>query len=322
MDTNLFVVVNDAYEYYLSENPNAPDANSGDWDVLDKNNEEHPKQHEFRNLKRTGTYYLHARIAETEENLASESVTSDSQSPEEFINMGNVTVNNMKGDDVLAMNATASIDFPYTLNNEPLTIKEMTMKRDVQEGAEETSVNANLSVDVFKDSDGNATRKVIEAGSEWADVNFAVDIRLYKEDGSLASHTNGDGVSLDATDVKTMNIEVYRANAIAKGGTYIWQALIEDETGNEALLQSKVTFQTDVKAVVPIEVEMYLNANMYLKQISNTQRIVNQGQMPVSVGLDSKAEIDTDGIPALDGIYTGKDRSAVLTGTDRVQLLH
>lgn len=307
LDTNLFVVVNDAYEYYLSENPNAPDANSGDWDVLDKNNEEHPKQHEFRNLKRTGTYYLHARIAETEENLASESVTSDSQSPEEFINMGNVTVNNMKGDDVLAMNATASIDFPYTLNNEPLTIKEMTMKRDVQEGAEETSVNANLSVDVFKDSDGNATRKVIEAGSEWADVNFAVDIRLYKEDGSLASHTNGDGVSLDATDVKTMNIEVYRANAIAKGGTYIWQALIEDETGNEALLQSKVTFQTDVKAVVPIEVEMYLNANMYLKQISNTQRIVNQGQMPVSVGLDSKAEIDTDGIPALDGIYTGKD---------------
>ncbi|WP_416327496.1 ZmpA/ZmpB/ZmpC family metallo-endopeptidase-related protein [[Eubacterium] hominis] len=308
LDTNLFVEVNDAYEYYLSENPNAPDANSGDWDVLDKNNEEHPTQHEFRNLKRTGTYYLHARIAETEENLASESVTSDSQSPEEFINMGNVTVNNMKGDDVLAMNATASIDFPYTLNNEKLTITEMTMKRDVQEGAEETIVNANLrSVDVFKDGDGNATRKVIEAGSEWADVNFAVDIRLYKEDGSLASHTNGNGGSLDATDVKTMNIEVYRANAIAKGGTYIWQALIEDETGNEALLQSKVTFQTDVKAVVPIEVEMYLNANMYLKQISNTQRIVNQGQMPVSVGLDSKAEIGTDGIPALDGIYTGKD---------------
>lgn len=308
LDTNLFVVVNDAYEYYLSETPNAPDANSGDWDVLDKNNEEYPTQHEFRNLKRTGTYYLHARIAETEENLASESVTSDSQSPEEFINMGNVTVNNMKGDDVLAMNATASIDFPYTLNNEKLTITEMTMKRDVQEGAEETIVNANLrSVDVFKDGDGNATRKVIEAGSEWADVNFAVDIRLYKEDGSLASHTNGDGGSLDATDVKTMNIEVYRANAIAKGGTYIWQALIEDESGNEALLQSKVTFQTDVKAVVPIEVEMYLNANMYLKQISNTQRIVNQGQMPVSVGLDSIAEIGTNGIPALDGIYTGKD---------------
>lgn len=307
LDTNLFVVVNDAYEYYLSETPNAPDANSGDWDVLDKNNEEHPTQHEFRNLKRTGTYYLHARIAETEENLASESVTSDMQSPEEFIDMGDVIVNNMQGEDSIAMNATASTLFPYTLNNEPLTIKEMTMKRVVQEGAEETSVHANLSVDVFKDSDGNATRKVIEAGSEWADVNFAVDIRLYKEDGSLASHTNGNGESLDATDVKTMNIEVYRANAIAKGGTYIWQALIEDESGNEALLQSKVTFQTDVKAVVPIEVEMYLNANMYLKQISNTQRIVNQGQMPVSVGLDSKAEIGTDGIPALDGIYTGED---------------
>lgn len=307
LDTNLFVEVNDAYEYYLSETPNAPDANSGDWDVLDKNNEEHPTQHEFRNLKRTGTYYLHARIAETEENLASESVTSDMQSPEEFIDMGDVIVNNMQGEDSIAMNATKSILFPYTLNNEKLTITEMTMKRDVQEGAEETSVNANLSVDVFKDSDGNATRKVIEAGSEWADVNFAVDIRLYKEDGSLASHTNGNGVSLDATDVKTMNIEVYRANAIAKGGTYIWQALIADESGNEALLQSKVTFQTDVKAVVPIEVEMYLNANMYLKQISNTQRIVNQGQMPVSVGLDSKAGIGTTGIPDLDGIYTGKD---------------
>lgn len=307
LDTNLFVEVNDAYEYYLSENPNAPDANSGDWDVLDKNNEEYPTQHEFRNLKRTGTYYLHARIAETKDNLASESVTSDMQSPEEFINMGDVIVNNMQGEDSIAKNSTKSISFPYTLNNEKLTIKEMTMKRDVQEGAEETSVNANLSVDVFKDSDGNATRKVIEAGSEWADVNFAVDIRLYKEDGSLASHTNGDGVSLDATDVKTMNIEVYRANAIAKGGTYIWQALIADESGNEALLQSKVTFQTDVKAVVPIEVEMYLNANMYLKQISNTQRIVNQGQMPVSVGLDSKAEIGTKGIPDLDGIYTGKD---------------
>lgn len=306
LDTNLLVELKDGYEYYLSENATAPDATSGDWDILEPNREDKPNYHDFRNLKRTTKYYLHARIAETKETMASASVTSEGVSPEPFIDMGNLTVLNMKDNDKIAMSATTEIEFPYTLNKANLTITNMTLTR--KDGTE--TANPDNSVDIFKDADGNATRAVIEKGSTWADSNFAFDIKLYGVDGTVVSSTNGDKKTLVATNAKTMNLEVYRANAIAKGGTYVWQALVKDNEDHEALLQSEVIFSTDMKQVMPIKMEMNLIADTYLKQTSNTLRITNDGKMPVTVGVDKKTRKGTNGVPNLKGIYSGQETSS------------
>lgn len=305
LDTNLLVELKDGYEYYLSENDTPPDATSGDWDILEPNREDKPNYHDFRNLKRTTKYYLHARIAETKETMASASVTSEGVSPEPFIDMGKLDVLNMKDNDKIAMSATTAIEFPYTLNKENLTITNMTLTRK----DETETAKPDNSVDIFKDADGNATRAVIEKGSAWADSNFAFDIKLYGVDGTVVSSTNGDKKTLVATNAKTMNLEVYRANAIAKGGTYVWQALVKDNEDHEALLQSEVIFSTDMKQVMPIKMEMNLIADTYLKQTSNTLRITNDGKMPVTVGVDKKTSKGTNGVPDLKGIYSGQETS-------------
>ena len=302
LDTNLFVTLKDGYEYYLSKDKTPPTADSGDWDILTANNTEHPNQHEFRNLGRTTVYYLHARVAETPECLPSESVTSEGVSPEPFIAMGDIEVMKTKSDQA-AMTATAQIDFPYTLNNEEVTIKSMTLTKD----SDNTEVPCNINTSIFANSDGKATRGVYEHGSDWANVNFSCNIKLYGEDGSVVDSTNGDKETLNAANAKKMNLEVYRANAVTQGGTYTWQALIVDKDNNEALLQSKVTFSTQIDTVLPMSVHMHLYANTYIKQDSNTQHITNEGFMPVNVSIGRNATIGNTSVPDLMGIYTGGD---------------
>lgn len=302
LDTNLFVTLKDGYEYYLSKDKTPPDPDSGDWDILTENNTEHLGEHEFRNLGRTTVYYLHARVAETPECLPSESVTSEGVSPEPFIAMGDIEVMKTKSDQA-AMTATAQIDFPYTLNNENVTIKSMELIKD----SDDTKVPCNINTSFFADSDGKATRGVYEHGSNWANANFSCNIKLYGEDGNVVDSTNGERTTLDATNAKKMNLEVYRANAVTKGGTYTWQALIVDKDNNEALLQSKVTFTTQIDNVLPMGVHMHLYANTYIKQDSNTQRITNEGYMPVNISIGKNAKIGTNGVPDLMGIYTGGD---------------
>lgn len=308
LDTDLIVELQDGYEYWLTDNANAVPEES-DWDILEANmttNQGEAEKYDFKNLGRTTTYYLHARIAETAEHQASQSVRSEGVSPEPYIDMGNITVTNTKSTDKAAMSATAQIDYPYTLDKNNLTITEMTLTRENNES--QTAVPDN-SIDTFADSNGKATRAVLEKGSTWADTNFAFNIKLYGEDGSVVSATNGDKTTLDAKNAVKMNLEIYRANAVANGGTYIWKALIKDESGHEALLQSKVTFQTDIKEVVPMKIEMNLFADTYLKQTSNTQQIRNEGLMPVTVGVDKKATAAA-GIPDLSGVYKGQEVSS------------
>lgn len=304
LDTNLFVKINPSYEYYLSKSDEAPAAGSGDWDILEANttDSEHEGEHEFRNLERTTVYYLHARVAETENNLPSDSVASEGLSPEPFIDMGSIEVMKTKSDQA-AMSATELIDFPYTLNNEKITIKSMTLTKD----SDDTVVPCNKNTSIFANSDGKATRGVYEHGSNWANANFSCNIKLYGEDGNVVGSTNGDGTTLNAANAKKMNLEVYRANAVTQGGTYTWQALIVDENNNEALLQSKVTFSTQIDTVLPMGVNMHLYANTYIKQDSNTQRITNEGFMPVNISIGRNATIGTEGVPELMGIYTGGD---------------
>lgn len=308
LDTNLFVEVNPSYEYYLSESNTPPTAESGDWDILEVNttDPEHVGEHEFRNLGRTTKYYLHARVAETENNLPSESITSDPESPSPYVDMGNLTVGNNTTNDNAAMKETASIEFPYTLNKENLNITSMTL---IKKGDDtNTEIPCNRAVSTFADANGKATRAVQEKGSTWANQNFACNIQLFNDAGTVVSSTQGNGTTLNAKDAAKMNLQVYRANAVTQGGTYIWQALVKDESGNEALLQSEVTFETDIKAVIPMQISMQLYAGAYLKQNSNTQRINNNAYMPVNILIGKNAEKGAL-VPDLAGVYTGGDVS-------------
>lgn len=308
LDTNLFVKVNPSYEYYLSESSTPPTAKSGDWDILEVNttDPEHDGEHEFRNLGRTTKYYLHARVAETENNLPSESITSDAESPSPYVDMGDLTVGNNTTNDNAAMQETASIEFPYTLNKENLNITSMTL---IKKGDDtNTEIPCNLAVSTFADANGKATRAVQEKGSNWANQNFACNIQLFNDADTVVSSTQGNGITLNAKDATKMNLQVYRANAVTQGGTYIWQALVQDESGNEALLQSEVTFETDIKAVIPMQISMQLYANTYLKQNSNTQRINNNAYMPVNILIGKNAEKGAS-VPNLAGVYTGGEVS-------------
>lgn len=309
LDTNLFVKINPSYEYYLSESDTAPETGSGDWNILEENttDPEHAGEHEFRNLGRTTTYYLHARVAETEDNLPSDSVTSEGVSPSPYVDMGNVTVHNNTKDDNAAMAETTSIEFPYTLNKEQLTIQDMTLIKKSDDT--NTKIPCNIAVSTFADADGKATRAVLEKGSNWANQNFACNIQLFNDADTVVSSTQGNGTTLNAKDVAKMNLQVYRANAVTHGGTYIWQALVTDKSGNEALLQSEVTFETDIKVVAPIQISMQLYADTYLKQNSNTQRINNMAYMPVNILIGKYAEKGTTPVPDLAGIYTGGEVS-------------
>lgn len=301
LDTNLLTKLSDGYEYYLSESDSTPE--EGDWDVLDENNPDKAGYHDFRGLERLKEYYLHARIAETKENRASEEVVSTSLSPEPFINTGDVTVRNTKDLDRPALAETALIDFPYTLNTGTLEITSMTLKRE----QEPDKVLNLLNTDQFVNADGTANRQIFEKGSSWANENFACDLIVYSDDGtSVIAQSHGEKTSMTTSGAKKLGLRFYRGNAVSLGGTFTWQAYVKDAEGNEALLQSKVTMETDISAVQPIKIDLNLKDGKYIKQSSNTARLKNDSYMPIEISAGRKAEAGTD-VPDAGGIYTGSE---------------
>ncbi|MCR0266285.1 hypothetical protein MKC73_20555, partial [[Clostridium] innocuum] len=215
LDTNLYVEVKDGYEYYLSELSIAPSSSSGDWDVLSKDED---GKHQFTNLDRTTTYYLHARIAETKEYRAGTAVTSAGESPTPYIDLKTTEVLNTEDADA-AMGLSEAIPFPATLKKGDITIEELSF---VNELTPEEPLRLHATA-VFSSEQGKATDIVYEKGSNWANKNFATELILYDADGKIVDRTNGTKTKLDAAKAETMRLAVYRANALSAPGAYVWQ---------------------------------------------------------------------------------------------------
>lgn len=297
LDTDLLVALKPGYEYYLSESSTPPPVNSPKWDILDENVEDKPGYHDFLNLKRTTEYYLHARIAETASNEAGEAITSEKLSPHPFIDMGDMSIH-VAADDEAAKANGGMIDFPYTLTKGTMKVTSVSMIRE----SDKTAVQLTSDIRSFVDGNQGA-RNVYEAGSDWANTNFGYTLNLYKADGTLTDTSNGkETIHLSSTDAATMQLTIYRANAVTKGGTYTVQLKAEDSEGNEALLQSSVMMTTDIKATVPIKIDLNLINKTQLKQDSNTHSLKNQSGMPVVLEIDKKVEAGS-GLPNLAGIY-------------------
>lgn len=297
LDTDLLVELKPGYEYYLSKSSTAPAVDSPKWDVLEENMDAKPGYHDFLNLERTTEYYLHARIAETASNEAGEGVTSNKLSPHPFIDLGDMTIKNAL-DDNAAKAEGGKIDFPYTLTKGTMKITSVSMVRESDKAA------VQLSSDITPFTDGTkGARNVFEAGSDWANENFGYTLNLYKADGTLLDTSSGkETLQLASADAAVMQLTMYRANAVTKGGTFTVQFKVEDAEGNEALLQSSVTIATDIKATVPIKIDLNLIDKKQIKQDSNTHKLDNQSGMPMEVQVDKLAEAGS-GMPDLAGIY-------------------
>lgn len=297
LDTDLLVELKPGYEYYLSKSSTAPAVDSPKWDVLDENMAAKPGYHDFLSLERTTEYYLHARIAETASNEAGEGVTSNKLSPHPFIDLGDMTIKNAL-DDNAAKAEGGKIDYPYTLTKGTMKITSVSMVRE----SDKAVVQLSSNITPFADGSKGA-RNVFEAGSDWANENFGYTLNLYKADGTLLDTSSGkETLQLASADAAVMQLTMYRANAVTKGGTFTVQFKVEDTEGNEALLQSSVTIATDIKATVPIKIDLNLINKKQIKQDSNTHKLDNQSGMPMEVQVDKLAEAGS-GMPDLAGIY-------------------
>lgn len=297
LDTNLYVVVNDTYEYCLNKEGTAPTAESGDWDTLDKGED---GRHQFTNLDRTTTYYLHARIAETKEHRASTAVTSDGESPAPYIDFKTTDVKNTK-DKEAAMALSEAITFPATLKKGTITI----LETDFLKEKDDTGDLNQRSVDVFADSDGKATDAVYERGSGWGNKNFATELILYDGDGSIVDRTDGTKLTLDATKAETMRLAVYRVNAVSDPGPYIWQMTLQDSSEEKitALLKGNVIMTTQLEALVPQQIRMHADGSL-IRQSTNNASLRNDTAMPITIGVDRLAQKGTD-MPSLMGVMKG-----------------
>lgn len=301
LDTNLYVDVQDGYEYYLSSSSSAPLADSGDWDTLTTITEgEHIGQHEFTNLKRTTTYYLHARIAETKEFRHSTTVTSEGLAPSPFIDFKTTNVENT--DTKLAAVAwSEAVPFPSTLKKGTVHIEDMSFIKETDDKGD--LIRNDISL--FTDTKGNATDAVYERGSRWGNKNFATEIILYDKEGDITDRTRGTKTTLDATHAETMKLAVYRVNAISDPGPYVWQATLKDTTSEEitALLKGNVTMTTQMNALVPKEIRMNLDGQ-FIRQSTNNAALKNDTSMPITIGVDRLA-VKGDGMPSLMGVMKG-----------------
>ncbi|MCR0579436.1 hypothetical protein MKC54_21300 [[Clostridium] innocuum] len=301
LDTNLYVEVQDGYEYYLSTSSTSPLADSGDWDTLTKLTEgEHAGQHEFTNLDRTTFYYLHARIAETKEYRHSTAVVSEKMAPSPFIDFKTTDVKNTKNKEA-SMALSETIPFPSTLKKGKITIEDMSFMKET--GDKGDLVRNEISV--FADAEGNATDAVYERGSRWGNKNFATEIILYDKDGSIVDRTNGTKTTLDATRAETMKLAVYRVNAVSDPGPYVWQATLKDSTteGITALLKGNVIMTTQLEALVPQQIRMHAEGSL-IRQSTNNASLRNDTAMPITIGVDRLA-VKGNGMPSLMGVMKG-----------------
>lgn len=78
-ETTLKVDVNEEYEYVFDQSETAVDETSGDWQKLKKDDGQ--SYHTFTGLDKTKTYYLHARIAETQDYRNGKESVSNATSP-------------------------------------------------------------------------------------------------------------------------------------------------------------------------------------------------------------------------------------------------
>lgn len=307
LDTDLLVKIKNGYEYCLNTSMTAPAADSGDWNILEENKADESGYHDFLGLERTTTYYLHARIAETKETQASEAVTSEGMTPEPYIDMGAGHTENQVGNieiDKTKTTAPASgsgdkITFPYTLTPGKVTLSEMKLTRQSDD-----KVVTLEGVDTFVDNDGTASDAVYEWGSTNANERFAADLQMYDADGTPIDQTAGIKTQLNSVKDGSMQLTIYRANGVDKGGTYIWEAMLKDSEGKTALLRSEVTFITNIDMVVPIRIDMYLEGGKYIKQNTNIASLHNQIYLPAVIGVDKQARAATTGVPKLKGLWT------------------
>ena len=298
LDTNLYVEVKDGYEYYLSESSKAPLSSSGDWDVLFKDED---GKHQFTNLDRTMTYYLHARIAETKEYRAGTAVTSEGESPTPYIDLKTTEVLNTEDADA-AMELSEAIPFPATLKKGEITIEELSF---VNELTPEEPLRLHATA-VFSSEQGKATDIVYEKGSNWANKNFATELILYDADGKIVDRTNGTKTKLDAAKAETMRLAVYRANALSAPGAYVWQALLKDSSKEAitALLKGSVTMTTQLKVVSPQQIRIDVDGS-FLRQSTNNASLKNETTMPITFGVDRLVNKGDEGLPSLMGVMKG-----------------
>ena len=298
LDTNLYVEVKDDYEYYLSESSIAPSSSSGDWDVLSKDED---GKHQFTNLDRTTTYYLHARIAETKEYRAGTAVTSAGESPTPYIDLKTTEVLNTEDADA-AMELSEAIPFPTTLKKGDITIEELSF---VNELTPEEPLRLHATA-VFSSEQGKATDIVYEKGSSWANKNFATELILYDADGKIVDRTNGTKTKLDAGKAETMRLAVYRANALSAPGAYVWQAMLKDSSKEAitALLKGSVTMTTQLKVVSPQQIRIDVDGS-FLRQSTNNASLKNETTMPITFGVDRLVEKGDAGLPSLMGVMKG-----------------
>lgn len=287
MGTNLFAEVNSEYDYFLSESQTPPEADSGDWNRLEITSE---NRHEFINLSRYTTYYLHARIGETIGNLASESIKSEGLKPLASIEMGKVVSKNKKKIEEIPMDNTLGIDIPDILAKGELTISELSLTRDSEA---EVMLYPNMPSSTFS-SNGIADKNVSTRGSAWANEHVSSNIQLLDDANNILSETNGDGTTLNYSDSATkIRLLVMRANAMDKGGTYDFEFLLSDSQGHSALLHSEIEFITDMTTILPLKIDLNVN-DRYINHSSNNEIMRNENPLPVLFYVNQNAKAGVD----------------------------
>ena len=303
LDTDLYLTnVTDGQEYAILKEPDGggapeePARYSSLWQTLTADGS---GKWRYTGLERGTTYYVYTRTVETPTAEVSQAVISNAVTTESYLYMGAITLKNEKDLHTQPMGSGSTLDIPSTLNGK---VRVKTIR--VYESGGSTQVSSmnpseSLTEFVSENSDGTRTPNpnVYEKGSSWANGRFATTLSLLKNGSQYAELELGGSQAFEAGD--QMALSVYRANAVTDGGSYLWEIVLEDDDGNEALLKADVAIVTQLEFTIPLSIGLMIKDQEIL-QTTTGAGLKNGNGMPVQVSMDTRP-ITGAGVPALLG---------------------
>jgi len=192
------------------------------------------------------------------------------------------------------------IDMPETLElTGSLSLESVTLKQEGAGGYEPAEVLEPYGS--FVTADGLLSPNVYESGSAWANDHYGTVLEALDETGRVigSNHENPGQLTWSGGQPARLRVSLYRANAVTKGGSYIWEILLKDSAENTALIHGEVSVITQMKATVPLRFSLQIQGQE-LRQTTNGAGLKNSNGMPVEVSVDEKP-IAGEGMPPLLG---------------------
>jgi len=288
-DTDFYLLgVKNTQEYALTTTAEAPGRYSGLWKILpeDEVDQTAGDRYIYTGLDRDTTYYVHTRVAETDTQEVSETVTSDPVTTLPYFGLGQLELKNEQ-DTLKQPKAERTIDMPETLElNGSLSLAAVTLKQEGSGGYEPAQVLEPY--DSFAIAEGVNSPQVYESGSVWANDHYGTVLEVLDESGQLigSNHENPEELTWTGQAAK-LRISLYRANAVTRGGTYIWEILLKDSGGNTALIHGEVEIITQLEATVPLRIALQIK-EQEIHQTTNGAGLKNSNGMPVRVFINEK----------------------------------